>query len=370
MASFIQEFVIGKTEIGGKNPCFITAEIGINHDGKFNQAIKLIDSAIDAKCSAVKFQLFSAETMYAENAGELKTASGQKVNIRDIIKTTELPTDWIPKLKKYANRNGLEFFSTVCSEDDVDKYQKYEPDAYKIASYEITHIPLLRYVARQKKPVVFSSACSTLQEVADAVDIFREERNKNVVLMHCVGKYGANLKDLNLNIIKTLKLAFPDLIIGYSDHSSEPLDAPIAAVTLGAKMIEKHITLDRSLPGVDHSFALTPNELKQMVNGIRSAEEKIKQRKNFRINTVVLGTSERKVYPIEKYVRNFAYRSIFTNRQIRKGEKFNSKNISVLRPGDNKRGLEPKFYEIILNKHKASRNIPPFRGLQWEDILL
>ncbi len=362
------EFKIGKTKIGGNNPVFIVAEIGINHDGNFDQAIKLIDSAKLAKCSAVKFQLFTAETMYAGHAGKLKTPSGESFDIRTVINKDKLPPEWIPKLKRYANKNGLEFFSTVCSEEDVDAINKFHPDAYKIASYEITHLPLFHYVAKQKKTVIFSTACSTLQEVADAVDVFKAEKNKNVALMHCVGKYGASLKDLNLNVIKTLKLAFPNHVIGYSDHSSEPEDGPVAAVTLGAKIIEKHITLDRNLPGPDHSFALNPKELKQMVTAIRNTEKLMKANRKVKINPVVFGNSERKTYPVEEYVREFAYRSIFTTKPVKKGEKLTRNNIRVLRPGINKRGLDPKFYDLVLN-HKTNKALKEAESIKWQDLL-
>jgi len=188
---------------------------------------------------------------------------GEKKDIIKIIKDSELPTDWIPKLRDYANAKNVEFFSTVCDEASGDILENYNADAYKFASYAITHIPLLRHIAKKKRPIIISCGGAKLQEVAEAIEIFEQCGNNEIVLMHCIGQYPAPLDGLNLNVIKMLQLAFPDIVIGYSDHSSEPKDAPIAAVALGAKVIEKHITLDRNLPGqfdisrhFSHTFSL------------------------------------------------------------------------------------------------------------------
>lgn len=363
-----KEITIGKTRVGGDNPVFIIAEIGINFDGKFNQALALIDSAVDAGCNAVKFQLFTAERMYTKKAGTYKTASGKRKDIIQIVKEGELPTSWIPKLKRYANSRGVEFFSTVCDEVGADILAKYNADAYKFASYEITHLPLFSHVAKKQKPIIFSSGGATLKEVAEAIETIKKEGNKNILLNHCIGQYPAPLENLNLNVIKTFQLAFPDVVIGYSDHSSDPVMGPRTAVALGAKAIEKHITLDRNLPGPDHSFAVNPKELARMVRAIREAEKKIKTSKKIPIDQKLLGTSERKTYEGEAYVRSFAYRSLFTKKPIKKGEKFTKKNIAVLRPGKNKQGIEPAYFPILLGK-RAAHAIPAYAAITWNHIL-
>src|SRR3990167_3344060 len=184
-----KEFLVGKTKVGGNNPCFIVAEIGINFDSKFDQAIKLIDVAKKARCSAVKFQMFTAERMYVQSAGKYETATGEKRDIVDIVKAGELPPEWVVRLKKYANDNGLEFFATACDEHSADILERYDIPAYKIASYEITHLPLLRHIAKKKKPIIISSAGATIQEVADALDIFRQENNTDIILNHCYADY-------------------------------------------------------------------------------------------------------------------------------------------------------------------------------------
>jgi len=364
------EFIIGNTPVGGKNPCFIIAEIGINFDGKYEQALQLIDVAANAGCGAVKFQLFAAERMYAKKAGEYKTASGKKKDIIEIVREGELPPVWIPKLKTYANRKAVEFFSTVCDEKSADILAKAHVDAYKFASYEITHIPLFRYIAKQRKPILFSSGGATLNEVAQTMETLQQAGCKNILLNHCQGQYPPTVETLNLNVIKTFQLAFPQAVIGYSDNGANPaLQVNRAAVALGAKSVEVHITLDRNLPGPDHSFALNPAELKLTVKTIRKTEKEMKEGRTIIIDPQILGTSERKTYEAEKYVRQFAYRCLFATKPIKKGEKFNKKNIAVLRPGKNKRGLEPKYYELLIKGYKASRNIPDNKSIDWSDIL-
>lgn len=368
-ADFSGQISIGKKKIGAGSPCFIIAEIGINFDGEYEKAVKLIDSAYMAGCDAVKFQLFKSERMYVATAGKYKTSQGKTENIIDIVKKGELPEAWILKLKKYANNKGLEFFATACDEQSADILQKYNVPAYKIASYEITHIPLLRHIAKKQKPVIFSCGGADLKEVCEALDVFRQEKNKNIALLHCVAQYGAPLENLNLNIITALKHAFPEIVIGYSDHSKDAVSAPVAAVKLGAKIIEKHITLDKNSKGPDHSFALEPFDLKKMVQAIRQAEQDIKDGKEIKINPALLGSSARKTYENEKD-RGFAYRCVFAKKDIKKGQVFSKSNIAVLRPGQAKRGLEPKYYEVLVKGRKATRNIKKDTSLGWDDILL
>lgn len=365
------EFKIGKTKVGGNNPCFIVAEIGINFDGQYEKALKLIDVAAGAKCNAVKFQLFQADKMYIKSTGEDKSADGRKKNIYEIVKNSELPHEWIPKLKKYANGKGLEFFSTVCEVENVDILDAYHMPAFKIASYEITHIPLLRYVAKKKKPIIFSSGDATLLEISEALEVFKEENNHNIVLNHCIGNYPAPLENLNLNVIQTFKLAFPNLVIGYSDHSIGPITAPKAAVALGAKMIEKHITLNKHSPGPDHIFALNSKELSLMVKTIRDTEAKMNRGDTIKIDKKVLGTSEKKAYSKkEQMTRDFGFRCIFARKNIKKGQVFTKENLIVLRPGNEKRGLHPRYYELLLGGYRASSGIKADKSLTWDDVLL
>lgn len=366
----MKEFIIGKTKIGGNNPCFIVAEIGINFNQKYENALALIDSAKNAGCNAVKFQLFTAEKMYVPGAGEDKSGAGRKKDIYQIVKEGELPPLWIPKLKEYAENKSLEFFSTVCDEDNADILERYNVPAYKFASYDITHIPLLKHVAKKQKPIIFSCGAAEIKEVAEAIDAFKEEKNEQIALLHCVAQYGAKPSSLNLGTINVLKTVFPKVVIGYSDHSADPVKTPRAAVLLGAKIIEKHITLDRNMPGTDHFFALEPYELSLMVRTIRETEEKLKKGLKIKIEPELLGISERKTYEEEKIARDFTHRCIFTVRDIKKGENFTKENIAVLRPGNQRKGLDPKYYELLLKGYKATRDIFCYQSITWDDILL
>jgi len=362
------ETIIGKTKIGGDNPCFIIAEIGINFDGSYEKALALIDSAKKAGASAVKFQLFRADKMYTKKAGVYYKESGEKGDIFELVKKVELPENWIPKLKEYAESQSLEFFSTACDEQSVDMLEKYKVSAYKVASYEITHIPLLRYIARKQKPIIFSCAGANLKEIEDAFSVFKEEGNSQIILNHCIGKYPAPLEVLNLNAIPFLISKFFQAIIGYSDHSLDPVKAPSAAVALGAKAIEKHITLDRKSPGADHYCAIEPEELVLMVRAIRETEEKMSRGEKVEIDPVMLGKQERETLEEEKYIRDFAYRSVFAIKPIKKGELFTKENIAVLRAGNQERGLEPKYFEELIKGKKAINDIQENVALKSENI--
>jgi len=362
-------FKIGKTKVGGNNPCFIVAEIGINFNGKYENALRLIDSAAEAGCGAVKFQLFFAEYMYPPTAGDDASGGERKKNIYKIIKDAELPEEWISKLKSYANKKGLEFFCTVCEEEGADILKKNKISAFKIASYEITHIPLLRYVARFQKPIIFSCGAAEIKEITEALKVFKEEKNDKIALLHCIAEYGAPVSSLNLSVINTLKTVFPNIVIGYSDHSRDPVLAPSAAVALGAKIIEKHITLDKNMPGPDHFFALEPSELALMVKTIRQTEKEIKNGKKIKIPNELFGTSERKAYKNEIIPRSFAQRCVFAIKNIKKGEKFSKENIAVLRPGNQKRGLDPKYYELLVKGYRATRYIKKHKSINWKNVL-
>jgi sialic acid synthase SpsE/spore coat polysaccharide biosynthesis protein SpsF (cytidylyltransferase family) len=366
----IKTIKISNREIGEHQPTFIIAEAGINHDGKLDQALKLIEVAADAGCDAVKFQLFSAQEMYISDPGEYQTAKGKMELIYDLVKSMELPVAWLPKIMEHCRQRKIDFICTTCDTASTDILAQHNIPAFKMASYDITHLPLITYTAAKKKPMIFSTAASYLGEVEEAYNTIRAQGNESVVIMHCVGKYPAPLSDSNLNIITTLRHAFPEAIIGFSDHSTDPTITPTAAVALGAKVIEKHFTIDKTLPGADHSFALEPHELKAMVKAIRKTEEDLAAGKKQSIDATVLGSSERKTYPTEEYVRNFAYRSVAARKDIKKGELLTPANIGVLRPGAQGRGLEPKYYTLFVDKRAhAARDIKRDHGIQWEDVL-
>jgi sialic acid synthase SpsE/methionyl-tRNA formyltransferase len=356
--------------IGENSPVFIIAEAGINHDGKFEQAIQLIDVAAEAGCDAVKFQLFKAKDMYVQNPGEYKTASGKMESIYKIVKDTEIPKEWIPKLMSYSKSVGLIFMCSPFDESSSDILEECGISSYKLASYTITHLPLIKHIAQKQKPLLFSTAGSNLGEVEEAYTTIQNENNSSIVMMHCVAQYPTPSEENNLNVITTLLHAFPEIVIGFSDHSQDPILAPTMAVALGAKVIEKHFTIDKTLLGADHCFALEPIELKKMVLAIRETEQKLSQGYNIPLNPVICGSSQRVVHGKEKYVRNFAFRTIIATQDIQEGELLNFKNIAVLRPGEIERGLEPKYFSYLLeNDICASSFIAKNASVKLKDIL-
>lgn len=341
---------IGKRLIGKNKPCFIIAEAGSNHNGSFKKALKLIDVAVSAGADAVKFQLFKASKLYPKNAGQTEYLK-MKEPIYDIIKKMELPEEWIPKLYKYCKKKKIIFMASVFDEESADILDKYV-NVFKIASYEMTHLPLLKHVAKKKKPIMMSTGATNLKEIEKSVKTIKKEGNNKIILMQCTAKYPAPLESINLRVMVTLKrFGFP---VGLSDHSREPDIAPMAAVALGANVIEKHFTLSNKLPGPDHKFALEPKELKLMVSKIRDVEK-------------TLGTGRKVVLKYEKELFDFARRSLFAIKDIKKGETFGKENIAVLRKGKLKKGLKPEYFDKVLGK-KAKRTIKRYKAITKDMI--
>lgn len=338
---------IGNKEINEKNPCFIIAEAGANfrisNDPKINfkQALKLIDIAAEAKADAVKFQLYRAEQLYVKNAGYADYI-GKKKPIYQIIKEMEVPYEWLPKLKKYCDKKNILFLCTPCDEESADQLDKIGLQAYKIASYSISHIPLLKYIAKKGKPIILSTGASDIKEIDRAIKIIKEGGNSEIALLQCTAKYPAPLSTINIRIIPKLKNMF-GVIVGLSDHSREPLIAPLGAIALGAKIIEKHYTTDNLLPGPDHGFAILPNELTDLVKAIRNLE-------------TALGEENKIVLDSEKELYNFAREYIYAKKDIKKCEKLSKDNLIVLRSGKAAKGLEPFMLDKIYGK-KAIKNI-------------
>jgi len=247
---------------------------------------------------------------------------------------------------------GIEFLVSVFDEDSADRVDPFVK-AFKIASYEMTHLPLLRHVAAKGKPVIMSTGTATLDEVVESVEAFLAKGNKALALMQCTAAYPAPLDSLNVRAIATLRDRF-EVPVGFSDHSRDPLVGPIAAVACGAAILEKHFTLDNALPGPDHRFAVEPAELRLMVQKIRDTE-------------AALGTGAKVVAPAEEELRAFARRSLFARRDIAVGESFTSENVAVLRCGQHAAGLSPADYPRVLER-RAARAIATGAVLRAEDL--
>jgi len=300
----------------------------------------------------VKFQLFRASRMYPKSAGisdYLKLSRG----IYEIIAEMEMPYEWLPELKGHCQERNILFLASVFDEDSADRLDPFV-EAFKIASYELTHLPLIRHVALKGKPIILSTGTADLEEVREALEAIKGAGNGAVALMQCTAAYPASLESLNLRAIDTLASTF-GVPVGLSDHSRDPWVAPLAAVGVGARILEKHFTLSNLLPGPDHPFAVEPDELKQMVRKIREAER-------------ALGNGAKRMHPSESELWQFARRSVFAIREIHAGETLSSENVAVLRRGKIAPGLEPKDYPRILGK-RAARKISSETSIQWQDVL-
>jgi len=342
-----------------RKPVFIIAEAGSNWRcgtpaRDLRMARALIDVAAEAGADAVKFQTYKAETVYVPNAGDSDYLSeaGIKESITSIFQDLSMPYELIPELAEYCRKQHIQFLSTPFSVADAKAVDPYV-GIHKIASYEISHIRLIEFLAKTGKPVILSTGGATCDDIAWALHHFHLHGGKDISLMQCTAKYPAPLSTLNLQVIPDLMARFK-VPVGLSDHSRDPLTGPVGAVALGASIIEKHFTLHNRLPGPDHSFALTPDELKQMVRAIRQIEE-------------ASGSGKKEVQAQERELRSFAQRSIQAIVNIRKGDELREGiSVDILRPGKQKQGLHPRHIDAMEGK-RAARDIPLGDGIQEGD---
>lgn len=342
---------------------YIIAEIGINYNGSLRNIFDLIDSASSCGVDAVKFQFFKTRYLYPKSAGKLLWRDAEnkyRYDIYNAAKRLELPSSWINRIIDYCRSRRVEFLSSVFDKKGLDYLLAKGMKKIKLASYVVTNIPLIEYCARIKLPIIISMGGSTLAEAEEAISAINRYHNKLSVL-HCSIKYPTALNECNLGVMETLKYAFPHLTIGFSDHTAEIYAASVQAVYLGAKVIEKHVTLDKKMEGPDHFFSLQPNELKKMVFKIRMAEEDY-EKGNYKINKLIYGNTAKITYPHEKYLRDFAYMRLYAARDIKKGERIKVSDISILRSGKKKHGLEPRYLKLF-----GEYKITAKKDLRFED---
>ena len=348
---------------------YIIAEIGINHNGAFDNCRRMIDAAADAGCDAAKFQLFTARHLYPRSAGTLdwKDAAGEySYNIYEAAERFELPEAWIDGLMAHCAARKLDFLSSVSDEFGLRLIVDRGVKRIKLTSYTLTNIPLIEHCARTGLPLILSTGGSTISEVDDALSAVKKFHD-DVAVLHCSIRYPTALQDCNLGVLDTFRYAFPGVTIGYSDHTTEVSDAPVQAVRLGARIIEKHFTLDKSMTGPDHFFALEPSELSRMVRDIRQTEADGADRN---IDPVLYGNTARIPYPQEVYLREFAFTCLFAARPVRQGERISPADIAILRPGKKPRGLEPKYLRLFSdNRITAKKDIALEDPITWEAIL-
>ena len=343
---------IGNRLIGEGEPCFIIAEAGSNHNGKLEQAKQLIDIAADAKADAVKFQTFLADKIVAktkERASYLDKLVSKDETMHDIFKKLELPREWLKELFNYATSKGLIFLSTPFDEEAVDILDEIGVEAFKVASFEIVHLPLLKHIAKKGKPIILSTGMASLSDIEEALEVIYQEGNNKVIVLHCGISYPLSFENVNLRAMLTIKQAFR-VPVGYSDHTMG-ITVPISAVVLGASVIEKHFTISRKLPGPDHPFALEPDELKSMVKEIRNTEK-------------ALGSAIKRRTKSEEEMYKLGRRSIFAIRDIAKGKVIKREDLGILRPGI---GLHPRYLEEVIGR-TAKVDIKKDDPVTWDKI--
>ena len=334
---------------------FIIAEAGSNwkcgnFDEDLAQTKKLVKIASNCGADAIKFQTYSSENVYAQNAGKSNYLSQQGIeqSINEIFENFSMPYEMIPKIAEFCKQNNIMFMSTPFSVDDAKAIDPYV-EIHKIASFEINHVRLLEYLAETKKPIIISTGASTYEEIDFAVNTIKNKGNENIALLQCTSKYPSPLKSLNLSTIPTMKQKYK-IPIGFSDHSLHPFIGPLISIGLGATIIEKHFTLDKTLPGPDHSFALDPSELELMINSVRSAEQ-------------TFGSGKKEILADEEELHKFATRSIQAISDFSSGDVLQEgKNFDILRPGNRIRGIDARFLSKI-NGKKSTKNIASGDGI-------
>ncbi|KEI12875.1 hypothetical protein Z959_00600 [Clostridium novyi B str. ATCC 27606] len=336
----IRDKVIGKNIQDNYN-CFIIAEAGVNHNGSIVLAKKLVDKAVEAGVDAVKFQTFKSEklvTGYASMAKYQKDNIGIEDSQFNMLKKLELSYEEFTELKRYCDEKNIIFMSTPFDFESAKFLNSIDVEVFKISSGDLTNIPLLEYIAEFNKPMILSSGMATLGEVEDAIMAIRSKELEDIAVLHCTSNYPAKISSVNLKAMNTIKSAF-NVTGGYSDHT-KGISIPIAAVALGAEIIEKHFTLDKEMEGPDHKASLDPKELKEMVKEIRNVE-------------LSLGNGIKTFTENEIDTMKVARKSIVAKNFIKKGEVITKDDLDYKRPGD---GLSPKHYKYIVGK-KASKDI-------------
>lgn len=326
---------LGARTIGDGAPVFVIAEAGVNHNGSLEMAQRLVDAARDAGADAVKFQTFKAEqvvTAAAPKAAYQVKATGGHESQLEMIRGFELSFEAFRILAGHCRERGIMFLSTPFDAESADFLDDIGVPGFKIASGEITNLPFLSHVAAKGKPVIVSTGMATLAEVALAVRCFEASGNRELALLHCVSNYPAAAADANLRAMTTLAATF-HVPVGYSDHTLG-LEVALAAVAVGARIVEKHFTLDRSLPGPDHRASLTPDELKALMRGIRNVEAS-------------LGDGVKEPRPSELPIADVARRSLVAACDIRCGTTITAKALATLRPGT---GLPPTMWDAVVGR--------------------
>ena len=343
--------IAGRT-IGEGHPCFILGEAGVNHNGSVDLARKLVAAAADAGVDAVKFQTYDSNQLVAREAQKADyqvgtTGAGETQG--EMLQKLELPAESFRELQATSADRGVTFISTPFDHDSVDLLDSLDVPAFKVGSGDMTNLPLLRHIATKYRPMILSTGMSYLGEVERALDAVNETGNDQVAILHCVSAYPTEPRDANLRAMQTMGQAF-GVPVGFSDHT-QGLEVPLAAVALGACIIEKHFTLDRNMEGPDHRASLEPDELKELVRTIREVES-------------ALGDGRKRPTAAESNIRSAARRSIYLRNQVAGGAILRGEDLICLRPAG---GISPDRIDMVEGR-KMRHTRPAGAELTWSDL--
>lgn len=338
--------------VGARHPCFVIAEAGVNHNGSLERALELVNCAAEAGADAVKFQTFSASRLVTSEAAQAdyqRQNMGQELSQLEMLTQLELSVEDHEALVEHCRKREVLFLSTPFDIESADILDDLQVAAFKIASGEITNLPLLDHMARLGRPLIMSTGMSRLGEVEEAVQAIQDAGNNNLALLHCVSNYPADAKDVNLRAMHTLQSAF-GRPVGYSDHTLG-IEVAMGSVALGACILEKHFTLDSTLPGPDHRASLEPDALQQLIQGIRTVEE-------------ALGDGRKKPAACEFNTAEVARKSLVLASPTPAGTTLTENLIAIMRPGT---GLPPAMKPHLLNR-RTTEDLPAGHLLQWRDV--
>jgi len=340
---------INQHSIGPGQPVYTVAEMSANHGRDFEQAVRILKAAKACGADAVKIQPYTPDTITIDCHNKYFAIEGtiwSGRNLHDLYREAYTPWDWQPRLSRVASEIGLDLFSTPFDDTAVDFLEAMEVPCYKVASFEVGDLQLLRKIAATGKPVILSTGMATLAEIGEAVQTLRAAGQDQIALLKCTSAYPANPEEMNLRTIPHLAEAF-QVPVGLSDHTLE-VTVPIVAVALGACIIEKHLTLSRSIPGPDSAFSLEPHEFEAMVNAVRIGEKAV--------GRVRYGaTASEKQSLVHR-------RSLFVIQDVKAGQELTAENVRSIRPGH---GLHPRYLELVLGR-KAARDIARGTPLTWD----
>jgi len=343
---------VGGKSIGDGHPFFVIAEASSNHNRDLKTAMGLIEAAAAAGADAVKFQAFTADKIVArmrEKHPYIAQMFPEARSMHEVYASMELPREWLKDLKAASEERGLIFLCTPFDEEAVDLLESLGMAAYKIASYELWHLPLIRHAARTGKPLLLSTGMANLGDIEEALDALESTGNGQAALFHCAINYPPPFRELNLRTIQTMKQAFR-IPVGYSDHSTG-ITAALATVALGGNLFEKHFTLSKRLPGPDHPFSIEPDELRALVRGVRECEE-------------ALGSPVKRILESERESYVMGRRSIFARVDIPAGTTITADMVAILRPG---LGLKPKHLDDVVGR-RAAVDIRAHDPITWNHL--